>query len=1243
MRRLLIRSPFILTLILTVGITFFHFKSPVAAQFTTPTVDGVINTNEYGNHTNGQNRRGEWFMTWDDTNLYIAVNNATLSEGTIVYIDFDPLATYVNGGTGANGSVLGFNYDSAQYSTLPFRADWVAYMKSGYREYRTRDGSGAWGAQTSGFGSFATGAGNVREVSIPWSNITGGSRPASFNWFGYQVSGTGFVYYSSSGSATNPEGSIGTSATAVYYNTVSDTANGTSTKPFNQISATVTNNTAPSPLTSFFDLTINGASSSISGSYSVANDLEINTGNTLTASGTLTTKNARIDGTLTLSTTPGNDLYVSGDWTFNTGATFTPNSRTVYFNGSSANQSIGGTQETTFSGVYVSNGGIKSLTQNATIGALDVDGASTTFSNGSQTLTSTNYIFSSSGGMLNFSAGTVRYFNSSAGQVIFPTQYSNLTFNSANKTLPSGTIQVSGTFTQSSGSHTVNVGNTFEYNASGNGQSIKGLPYRNLTISNGPRSGQLEGNVRISGTFSVTGGFNVGAYIGGSRLEFNGTAAQTYPSLFTGIVPDVFFNNPTTIGVSSTIIPEDVRIQQGTVTLSAPGQITGATDVEISAGATLTISGNASIIIDYGAFINSGTFNAGSGLVRYRGPLAANVARNLTLNVPTTFNNLQVNGSNPYVTLSETVETDNATVSGTLTNSGTLRKTKNIPSFGGYEFGLTAFSYTIAVSSYTSIQVDRIDTNAPSADGQTSTGKHWIVTPTGTGTGDVTLPIFSIPPANARVCFYTGLVWDCAVSSVGGGFVTRNNVAINSVLTFVVGNIPLATNTPTATPTFTFTATHTQTSTPTATATFTETPTSTFTVTFTPTATATFTETPTSTFTTTFTPTATATFTETPTSTFTTTFTPTATATFTETPTSTFTVTFTPTATATFTETPTSTFTAIFTPTATATFTETPTSTFTATFTPTFTPTFTQTPTSTATLTLTNTPTSTLSPTFTPTFTPTLTLTPSQTLTPVPPSPDKIGVFKDGVWSLRFNNSAGAADITTAFGVGSDLPVVGDWNADGVDTLGLLRPADGRFLLSNSNIVGIVNYNFIFGNPNDTPMAGRWDNLIVGDGVGVFRPSNGIIYLTRNLITGFSDYYLVMGNPGDIGFAGDWNSDGFDSIGVYRPNNSTWYLSNVNGNGITYSDIDFVWDVVSAKPFAGNWLGTGSKPGQLSNAGVFTLHSTLATIGTDNIFAFGPANGSPVAGRWVSGNPPATPVSIFVPVPINPGEGGNLD
>lgn len=35
-----------------------------------------------------------------------------------------------------------------------------------------------------------------------------------------------------------------------------------------------------------------------------------------------------------------------------------------------------------------------------------------------------------------------------------------------------------------------------------------------------------------------------------------------------------------------------------------------------------------------------------------------------------------------------------------------------------------------------------------------------------------------------------------------------------------------------------------------------------------------------------------------------------------------------------------------------------------------------------------------------------------------------------------------------------------------------------------------------------------------------------------------------LGNISDIPLAGDWNGDGVDTVGVYRPPNATFYLTN---------------------------------------------------------------------------------------------------
>jgi hypothetical protein len=268
---------------------------------------------------------------------------------------------------------------------------------------------------------------------------------------------------------------------------------------------------------------------------------------------------------------------------------------------------------------------------------------------------------------------------------------------------------------------------------------------------------------------------------------------------------------------------------------------------------------------------------------------------------------------------------------------------------------------------------------------------------------------------------------------------------------------------------------------------------------------------------------------------------------------------------------------------------------------------------------------------------------------------DTIGVYLNGAWYLRNSNSAGAADITVSFGGDvTDLPVVGDWNADGIDTIGIFRASTGVFLLSDSNTSPTATYSLVFGNPSDTPFAGRWTIDMAGDGVGVYRPSNGILYQKKALTTGYSDFYAVFGNPGDQGFSGDWNSNYRDSIGVYRGSLNAWYLTNTSEpTGITYSNADFIWSIGSARALAGDWNGDNQNTvGYYTSAGVFVLHSTNSSSGTDTTFAFGPAGGYPVAGKWtattsspalVSGNGSSDLQNLIVPEGSSSGITNNTD
>ncbi len=261
-------------------------------------------------------------------------------------------------------------------------------------------------------------------------------------------------------------------------------------------------------------------------------------------------------------------------------------------------------------------------------------------------------------------------------------------------------------------------------------------------------------------------------------------------------------------------------------------------------------------------------------------------------------------------------------------------------------------------------------------------------------------------------------------------------------------------------------------------------------------------------------------------------------------------------------------------------------------------------------------------PTPTSTATPTITPTPTSTNTPVPGAHiDTIGMYQNGVFYLRNSNTSGAADITFAFGgLASHRPIAGDWNGDGVDTVGVYDINTGLYQLRDTNSIGPADYAFYFGNPADTPIAGRWDNTINHDGVGVYRMSNGIVYLKRALTTGFDDYYMVFGNPSDRPVAGDWDGNGIDTLGIFRASDDRFFLSNTNGNGIVFSDLDLVLNGPGYYPVAGDWTGSGfTKVGNHDGSWTFFLRSTLTSGFADIVVSFGNNQTYPIAGHWIAG------------------------
>lgn len=219
------------------------------------------------------------------------------------------------------------------------------------------------------------------------------------------------------------------------------------------------------------------------------------------------------------------------------------------------------------------------------------------------------------------------------------------------------------------------------------------------------------------------------------------------------------------------------------------------------------------------------------------------------------------------------------------------------------------------------------------------------------------------------------------------------------------------------------------------------------------------------------------------------------------------------------------------------------------------------------------------------------------------------GVFRPtaGYFFLRNTNNGGNADLQFPYGQAGDVPIVGDWNADGVDTVGIFR--NGMFYLRNSNSGGFADIEFAFGQAGDIPVAGDWD----GDGtdtIGVFR--NGQFLLRNTNSTGPADFTIYYGQSGDKPVVGDWDGNGTDTIGIYR--DGTFYLRNSNSTG--FADIQFPYGIATDVPVIGDWNADGIDTIGIFRGGMFYLRDSNSSGDANIQFPYGAADDVPVMGDW---------------------------
>lgn len=227
---------------------------------------------------------------------------------------------------------------------------------------------------------------------------------------------------------------------------------------------------------------------------------------------------------------------------------------------------------------------------------------------------------------------------------------------------------------------------------------------------------------------------------------------------------------------------------------------------------------------------------------------------------------------------------------------------------------------------------------------------------------------------------------------------------------------------------------------------------------------------------------------------------------------------------------------------------------------------------------------------------------------------DELALFKDGEWLIDINGNGewDRSDLWAKLGAVGDLPVVGDWDADGKDDIGVWGVAwrgDGAAIerepglpdpenmrsttpknlppqeLEQSAVrllqrsergearSDVIDHVFGFGTRGDQPVAGDFN----GGGVstlGIFH--DGLWVLDTNgdgQIDRSKDRMIRFGQTGDKPLVGDFNGDGTDQIAVVRGNK---VLVDSNGNGqLDVTDKVFEIQGDGLEVIAGDFDGDG--------------------------------------------------------------------
>ncbi len=173
---------------------------------------------------------------------------------------------------------------------------------------------------------------------------------------------------------------------------------------------------------------------------------------------------------------------------------------------------------------------------------------------------------------------------------------------------------------------------------------------------------------------------------------------------------------------------------------------------------------------------------------------------------------------------------------------------------------------------------------------------------------------------------------------------------------------------------------------------------------------------------------------------------------------------------------------------------------------------------------------------------------------------DTPGLYRqsDGYVYLRNSNTPGIADVRFYFGNPSDVPLAGDFDGDGCDSVSLYRPAEGEVYVINrlgseDRGLGAADYHYSFGRRGEVPLAGDFD----GDGVDTVAMHDAAAARARIRNAHGADapeHSVSFGNAGDLAVAGDWSGDDVATLGAFRPATRGFHVDATPSAGTTAPD-----------------------------------------------------------------------------------------